>query len=308
MAEESWPNAGHNSGAVTTVEYEQLAHPTGGDGIVGSTADTSVVYADGAGTRVVKVRAGKRAVVRGFAWYSGAADISMPSLTANSSGSVRVDLIVLRLDRSNGEVTLEAVTGTPGAGAPNPTQDAGTSGVWELPLAQVTVADGATTLAAGTVARREFYLGEQAVTAPASVTVPHAPTRIRQQSGRIDISDGTTWHPLVNDSGVSAITLVSGYTAGINTIHARARLVVMNLSVKRPASTMPAGSTLKVGTVPAGFAPVSQVDGAAIYLSGSGQCAALRVTPAGDVFVVTPAGLAIAADRTVTGSLVWHAQ
>lgn len=252
MASESWPNAGHNSGEVTTQEWEQLAATGLGSGVLGSPSDSAVVYADGTGTRVVKIRAGKRAVVHGAAWYSGADDISLSSLSANSSGQTRIDLVVLRLTKSSGEVAEAVVTGVPGAGVPAATQDTGTSGVWELPIAQVTVENGATSLAGGTVARREIYVGEQPVIAASGVTVPHAASRLRVVDGTVSISDGVNWRPVWDDTGWVALTPAAGWQVGSGVAKLRRRngQVVMHCAVQRSGSAIAGSPDVVLASLP----------------------------------------------------------
>lgn len=77
-------------------------------------------------------------------FYSNSSDLTK-SISANSSGSTRIDRIVVELDlsQSAGSDTLavKVVEGTPGAGAPSLTQ---TATVYQMSLAQVTVADAET--------------------------------------------------------------------------------------------------------------------------------------------------------------------
>ncbi len=157
MAETSWPTTA-GSRIVDDAQYEHLAWAWGrADGILGNPGDTAVVYGDSSG-RQVKVRSGKRGHVRGRGWYSGTSDNTI-TIAANASGSTRIDVIVLRLTRSTWAVTAAVIAGTPGAGTPAITQDAtgGTTGVWEVPLAVVTVANGAATISAGNVADTTWF-------------------------------------------------------------------------------------------------------------------------------------------------------
>lgn len=258
MASESWPNSAHNSGAVSTTEWEQLAYTGLGTGVIGLPTDTPVVYADGTGTRTVYVRAEKRAVVRGAAWYSGASDIAI-TLSANTTGSTCTDLIVLRLTKATGVVAEAIVPGTPGAGPPALTKDAGTTGVWEVGLAQVTVADGATTLAADTVTSTAWYVGDQPLVAASGISIPHHPTRIKAvPAGRIDISDGSVWHPLWYDTGWLSATMSSGWAVDAYS-NAKYRRIndVMHIifGAKRTGSSLSASTNSVMGSIPSSLAP-----------------------------------------------------
>ena len=114
--------------------------------------------ADGLGMYVI-VRLGKYALVRGYKWYSGTSNFNK-TIAANSSGNPRIDLVVLRLTRATWAVTVEVVQGTPAAtpAVPALTQNTGSSGVFEIPLAEVTVASGASTIAGGNCVARDRYI------------------------------------------------------------------------------------------------------------------------------------------------------
>lgn len=156
MAQSSWPSP-DNSRVVNDFQYERLAVSYGPQaGLVGSPADTALVYGDSTGMQI-KVRADRYAVIRGYEWWSGSSEFTK-AISANASGSTRTDLVVLRLTRSSWNVTIEIVAGTPGAGAPAVTQNVANSGVWELPIATVTVTSGASTIAAGNVTWLGVYL------------------------------------------------------------------------------------------------------------------------------------------------------
>lgn len=157
MASSSWPTVA-GSRVVNDDQWELMCSALSPDGVVGSHTDTSVVYGDSTG-RQVKIRSGKLAQVAGGGWHSGASDITK-SIAANASGSTRTDLVVLRRSRTTWAVTEEIVQGTPGAGVPALTRNAkgGGTGVWEIPLASVTVVNGAVTIASGDVTNMTWYI------------------------------------------------------------------------------------------------------------------------------------------------------
>lgn len=199
MASTSYPSPAHNAGAVTELEYERLVQGQSADGVLGAPGDVAGAYADGAGIRVVKILNNIRALVHGFLWDSGPTVISMPSLAANTSGQTRIDLIVLRLDRSTWTVREAVVQGVPGQGAPAYTQSLAATGptsVWEIPLAEVTVANGASVLTSGTVTRRNWYLSEDGTILCTSDTrPPHFPGRRAREynTDRTIESTGANW-------------------------------------------------------------------------------------------------------------------
>lgn len=153
MAESSWPSPS-NSRQIADDQYEKLAVSYGPSAaVVGEFTSPQLVYGDASGMQV-KVAADRYAIVRGHEWWSGSTIITQP-IAANSSGSTRIDLVVLRLSRTTWDVNLTVIQGTPGAGAPALVQNVGTTGSFDLPLAVVTVANGASSLSAGNVS----YIG-----------------------------------------------------------------------------------------------------------------------------------------------------
>lgn len=148
MAESSWPTVA-GSRVVTDDQWEAMCAAFHADGVIGTPMDTTTAFADSTG-RQVKVRAGKYAAVGGHGWYSGTTDLIL-AIAANSSGSTRIDRVVLGLSRTTWAVTAYVLTGTPGSGTA-PALTRGTkgsgSGIFEVSLAQVTVANGASTISA----------------------------------------------------------------------------------------------------------------------------------------------------------------
>jgi hypothetical protein len=155
--------------------YEKMMAQVMGSGRVdiygralgGGFASTPAVYADSTG-RQVKVHPNVGAIVRGFKWESGAEGVVRP-LEANTSGNPRIDLVVLRLDRSEWTVRCEVVKGTPATTPvpPVPRQTYTSTDVYDLPLATVRVASsgvtGAPNIAAGDVIPVEWWTGPNPV-------------------------------------------------------------------------------------------------------------------------------------------------
>lgn len=157
MAESSWPSPddGRN---INDFEYERVAVSYGPvAGLIGSPSSAAMVYGDASG-RQVKIPADRYGYVRGYEWWSGTTELIV-AIAANA-GAQRLDLVVLRLSRTTWNVTVAVITGTPGSGVPpSLTQNTANSGVWELPLAIVTVTTGATSISAGQVQFLGLYLG-----------------------------------------------------------------------------------------------------------------------------------------------------
>lgn len=236
MTEASWPSPNYNSRNVTDGEYERLAARFSDDGVDGSPLDAAVVAA-GTGLQVT-VRADVWASVRGHAWTSGTTDVTL-TVGANSSGSTRTDRVVLRLDRSTWDVAAVVLPGTAGSGAPALTQDPGNNGVWEIPLARLTVPNGATSV---TVTREEQYIGSR-VRPCTSSTRPLFPRRgdpIQEvDTGRMYTWGGSVWELLHGDTGELALS--PGFSTwsflGDNVGEKIGHTVSLRISVTRQGST-----------------------------------------------------------------------
>lgn len=198
MTETSWPLPPDR--IITDLEYERLmASPLATSGLVGRTTDPALVYADSTG-RHVKVHSDRRAWVRGFEWDSGPSDNTL-TIAANSTGATRRDLVVLRLDRATFAVNAAVVTGT--ATVPSPTQNTGTSGVWELPLASVAVANGAVSIAPSDVTPLAWYLGANPVICTAATSPPFTtPGLVKFQDGLPYMATGSGWLLLMDSTRV----------------------------------------------------------------------------------------------------------
>ncbi|MER7930473.1 hypothetical protein ABTY96_46445 [Streptomyces sp. NPDC096057] len=216
MAQDSWPSPAHNARAVTDVEFELLAARFSDDGVYGSPTDDQVVTA-GTGL-TVNVRSGVYASVRGHLWYSGTSTLNL-TVTANASASTRLDRVVLRLDRSTWSVTAVVKPGTPGADQPALTKDVGSTGVYEIPLATVTVTGSATTV---TVARQELYVGTRVrPCTSASMPDPTAPGELAFQTDtqRLLLWTGTLWKIVYSYSGIiSCNAALSAWTIATESV------------------------------------------------------------------------------------------
>jgi hypothetical protein len=157
VAQSSWPTVagGH---AVSDTQWEQMTPGFAADGIIGTVSDTTVVFGDSTGLQV-KLRANKYGLVRGHGWTSGTVDTVL-TLAANPSGSTRIDLAVLRFDRTTQAATMVIKAGTPGAGAPALQRDPVTNaaGLYEVAVAQITVGPGATSISPVNVAVLHPYV------------------------------------------------------------------------------------------------------------------------------------------------------
>lgn len=128
-------------------------------GLVTFHADPFAVYADSTGLQV-KVRSGA-GFVMGHYGHEDAEQIV--TIAANSSGNPRIDRIVRRLNWTTKQITTVPIAGTPAAtpAAPGLTFS---NTIWDEPLAQVAVANGALTLAPAAVTVDERnWVGDQII-------------------------------------------------------------------------------------------------------------------------------------------------
>lgn len=125
------------------------------NGVIAAQLNQLEVFADSTGMQV-KARSGQ-GWVQGHFFESDAEETL--NIGLNGSGNARVDRVVLRLDTTANTVDLVVLQGTAGLGAPALTQ---TASLWEEPLAQVSVASGAATIAAGDVTDERSFTGAAA--------------------------------------------------------------------------------------------------------------------------------------------------
>ncbi|MEU0344249.1 tail fiber domain-containing protein [Streptomyces bobili] len=170
--------------------FRELASHSGIADSVGGTGFN--VYADSSGMRV-KVNAGY-AIVRGHSVQSTATE----TLTiAAASAARRYDRIVLRLDPTANSITLAVVQGTSGGSVPALTQT--DTGVFEFPLATVTVPVGAATISAGDVLGEREFLGNT-VGGWTTATRPKSPRTgrlgLNTSTNQWEFWNGTQWKDL----------------------------------------------------------------------------------------------------------------
>lgn len=266
MAQKSRPDpAGGN--VVTADEYEGIMTAAAVDGIIGTTADTPVVYADATG-RQVKVRAGKRAMLRGYTWFSDSATDEIinnagAGLPANTSSSPRIDRLVLRLDRAARTVRTVYLQGVaqPFPVAPALTQNPGiTNGLWDFPLARWNVAAGYTTVAAADLTIEGWYRAPNGTVLCTSTSRPfgayaypgseiyEADTNLWRywNSGLTLWQMKTPYRQRVAVSGVSAPTLE------INNIPSTLRKLTVSYVIKSDANLPNSNLYMKVNNVGTG--------------------------------------------------------
>ncbi|MBQ1047846.1 hypothetical protein KBX50_05155 [Micromonospora sp. C51] len=266
MASKSYPRPGYTSGSITPYEHELLTHRAMPDGLRGFPTDAAPVFADGTGTRIVRVRAGLVGTVRGTAWESGGTDFSLPQLASNTSGHTRIDLVVLRLSRTDYTVTETVITGTPAAQpvAPSLVRNTGSTGFFDHPLAEVRVAHNAGALAANTVTTRTWYVGSDGQIRCNPDTRPeHEAGRPwwEHTTGRYVVSTGSQGF-VIGDNASTTLPLVTANWAApvFNRLRKRNGWTSMTVTPQRVSGHLNSGQTSRLGTIPAGYRPMDDLE------------------------------------------------
>lgn len=132
--------------SVSESQWGQMAQLWRGDGVVGGALNELAVSGYSGGMNV-HVESG-RCWIQGY--FGENPTQQTLAISPADPTNPRVDRVVLRMDLVNNRIVLDVVTGSP-AGSPSAPALTRTGTVWELSLAQVAVAAGATSIAAGNV-------------------------------------------------------------------------------------------------------------------------------------------------------------
>ncbi|MCC2278883.1 tail fiber domain-containing protein [Streptomyces sp. ET3-23] len=200
MAITSYP---FDSQSVTETQFSQLFREFADSGVAASAlANAFQVSADGTAMSV-KVQPGF-AIVRGHAVLSTAVE----TLKIAAAGtSTRYDRVILRLDPAVNSITLAVLQGAAGGSAPALTQT--DTGIYELPLATVTVGANITAITSAAVSGDRRFVG-QSVGAWVTSTRPASPRLgklgLNYDTNTWEFWNGTAWTPLVASVSWSSLT------------------------------------------------------------------------------------------------------
>jgi hypothetical protein len=266
MAGVSWPSPTHNSRSVTDAEYGHIA-PWNSDGIF--PAATDLVYADSSGMQV-HVRANRYGTIQGHAWWSGSSEYSL-TVAANSSGLNRVDTVVLRLDRSTWNADLAVRQGTPGAGAPTLVRNVADTGVWEFPVADVSVDNGVASIA-GTKVKSRTLLQSGAIRPCNSIADIQAVLNVGDLVYETATGRWMAWTTagaalLYQDTGYQNLTITGlwsngGFAPQLRLVNG---VVYLRGSITRTTGTLQSTDTNSpIATIPAAFRPAGSHNWAAV--------------------------------------------
>lgn len=182
---------------ITEAQYGALIGLAMQSGIAGgSAANNFKVTATGSSMvlTVTSVGAASFAVVRGHGVLMTANEaVTVPAASAGA----RVDLVVLRLDYATNSIAPAIRQGTSGSSvAPLPVW--GVSNQYEIPIAQVAVAAGASTISNANITDRRAFLGTQVGAWPTSSRPTSGPAfGFNLTTNKWEASlDGATWADL----------------------------------------------------------------------------------------------------------------
>jgi hypothetical protein len=184
MAEFSAPFDG--SSIATELQWSRMARRWGLDGVHTSDPTSTSLKVTASGTSTVAVAAGM-AFVNGFFYNLDATkNLSVP---ANATGAARVDLVVLRADQAANSVTSVYKTG--GTTPPPLTQVE--DGVWEIPIAQCTVAAGASVVTAANVVDKRYLTGRGVLPSVPGARPPSVKQQLLIDGTDLYVGDGADW-------------------------------------------------------------------------------------------------------------------
>lgn len=314
MAETSFPVAGGSG--VTDATYERLMGPITGSGRYAfnptvSALNTPLIFADNSG-RQVKAYANQAAILRGFRWESGSTP-PVVALDANTSGNPRMDLIVLRLNRSDYSVRLGKTNGTPASvpAAPAPIQDTSSSGVWELPVASVKVASSGTTgqpyIQSTDVTALDWWLAPPSILLRNGNYIPNAQSGAlahRLDTGRTYRGVGGSYVPFGEIGEWTKITPSGGWTSDFIYCQRVNGFTYFQATVLLNVADKPGGTDLPMCTLPAEFRPQHDM-----YITGGmsyGQAAAGYISSTtGLVSIQSYAATFPKGGRAIFGPVTW---
>lgn len=314
MALDSFPNNAHNNRLISLAENEQLWTNTA-TGFI-NYAGVSPAYADSTG-RQVKVRALSAGRIRGTRFNDAAG--SIVAMTTNTSGNPRVDLLVARLDRpavapNAYTVKYVVIPGAPAAApvAPLPvrTESLDGSGTWDIPIAEIKVANGYTTVAATDVTNRAWWISASGYHGFDAAKPPIEPGVIYQAHDSSITYIGTaggTWEKLRYETGWKALNAPAGYTYAAMHFARSGNLVVMNARVIRTGAALAATVSPTFGTLSATFRPGMVVWGV-YHCTLPDHSSHVAVTADGLItFSGTAGGDIIAQNSNLMSNMVWLA-
>ncbi|MER6601201.1 hypothetical protein [Streptomyces parvus] len=204
MAEFSAPFDG--SPIATQSQWSRQARRWGLDGVHASDPADTALKVTGNGSGNVALAVGE-AFVNGF-YYKNDATKTI-AVTANAGSAARIDMVILRASMSAKSVTAVYKTG----GTSAPTLAADEEGIYEIPLAQCTVAAGSSVVTAVNVLDRRWFTDRGAVPGIPGARRPSVKSQLLVEGTRLYVGDGAGWQWMASP-GVEEDYYTPQWTAG----------------------------------------------------------------------------------------------
>lgn len=209
MAEFSAPFDG--SPIATQSQWSRMARRWGLDGVHASDPADTALKVTGNGSGNVVLQPGE-AFVNGFYYLNDAAK-NIP-ITVNAGSAARIDTVVLRASMS--AKTVRAFYKTGGSSAP--TLAADENGVYEIPLAQCTVAAGSSVVTAVNVIDRRWFTDRGAVPSLPGARRPSVKGQLLVEGTSLYVGDGADWR-FLSSPGVEEGTYTPQWSTGGSNFH-----------------------------------------------------------------------------------------
>ncbi len=158
------------------------------------------------------------AVVRGVFGYTTGTEGPV-SVSNGHATLTRIDMAVLRLDRANNVMTLAVVQGTASSTPTDPALTQTDTGLYELPLARLTIPAGAGTMLSGYITDLRPFIGTT-TQVWSSASRPSAPRKgklgYNVTTARWEWYDGSAWQAMI-PSTIANATTWNGYSVVVST-------------------------------------------------------------------------------------------
>ncbi|WP_371538365.1 hypothetical protein OG210_21835 [Streptomyces sp. NBC_00466] len=212
MSQSSFPFG--SSQIATEDQWSSMFRMTQVDGVFASSENDTDLKVSASNASTVTLAAGE-AWIQGT-YYANSASLNVSVPTNSGGSSTRNDLIVLRRDPSGDTTTVQYKTG--GTSFPSLTQTL--NGTWEIPLARVTVAAGASVVPPSGVVDVRWFVGRPAVFGSSPYRRPPTRGQLHIDNGAdLYLGDGMSWNYLGTAEEPAAKTYTPVWNAGSTTIN-----------------------------------------------------------------------------------------
>lgn len=172
------------------------------------------------------------------------------AIAANASGNPRVDTVVIRKDYAAQTVRAAVRQGTPAATPVPPTLTQSAGVTWEIPIADIAVANGFSTIVAANITPRHFW-----VNAAHGVFVDNV---LNNSGGTLETGDVVIWDSAATRQVTTTTTIRNRLAAGVwqgrTANGARGRVMTMGLTPIKVVSASAEGISYGTPLVTSGTA------------------------------------------------------